>query len=114
MAKKTDHVKEPWFLRRVFYVIIGLIGALLFAFGVADAAQIEEWTAAAERLVAPVLMVLTSVLAAPKANPGADKGASEKLDPTPVPQPIPSPAPETGTPVSLDKLRDLISQNVGQ
>lgn len=115
MAKHSEsRTKQPWFIRRVFYIIIGLVGAALFAFGIADTAQIEEWTAAAERLAAPVLMVLTSVLAAPKANPGADKGASDDLaDAAPAPSPKqPAPQNPAGNDL-LAQLRDRIAQNRG-
>lgn len=65
-------VTQPYAIRRIFYGIIALIGAALFGFGVGDAAQIDQWTEAAERLVAPLLMIISSSLVGVKANPGSD------------------------------------------
>lgn len=114
MAKHNEkgRLSEPWLIRRVFYAIIGLIGAVLFGFGIADADQIDQWSQAAERLAAPILMILTSGLAGVKANPGSDgkteKGQSPDTTPT-----TPTPTPPSGNDL-LTQMRETIAQNRGQ
>lgn len=101
----TTRMTHPYVLRRLFYGVVALIGAVLFGLGVGDAAQIDQWTEVAERLVAPVLMILSSSVAGVKANAGSDTKPATSVDTDP-----PTPAPSTPAPGAdlLATLRDRI------
>lgn len=109
---------QPYAIRRIFYGIIALAGAALFGFGVGDAAQIDQWTEAAERLVAPLLMIITSSLAGVKANPGSDLkepppvvvGSAPAPVPVLPPDPQPTPTPAPKTPAGNDLLAQMREQ----
>lgn len=113
MARHSEsRLQQPWFIRRIFYLLIGTVGAILFGLGIADAAQIEEWTTAADRLAAPALMVLTAVIAGPKANPGSDEGHPRPevvVTKTPAVS-IPSPQEVMGNTL-LEQMRERIAQS---
>lgn len=85
MSNFNSRIRQPYAIRKIFYGAIALVGALLLGFGVGDASQIDQWTEAAERFLAPLLMILSSTLAATKANAGSDQKA--------VPQPVAPAAP---------------------
>lgn len=111
-------VTQPYAIRRIFYGVIALIGAALFGFGVGDAAQIDQWTEAAERLVAPLLMIISSSLAGVKANPGSDLKEQPPVvaEPAPIITPVPQPVPAPETPAGSDllaQMREQIKANRG-
>lgn len=102
-----NNFSQPYVIRRVFYAVVALIGAALFGFGVGDAAQIDQWTDAAEKLLAPLLVIVSSGLAGVKANPGSDV----KLKPAPAPDPAPAPTPVVpNAPDYLSGGNDLLAQ----
>lgn len=110
MANFNNRITQPYAIRKIFYGVIALIGALLIGFGIADAAQIDQWQEAAERFLAPLLMVISSTLASSKANAGSDqKPAQTETKPAPAQQPAP-PASEAGNEL-LKQLRDQIKSN---
>lgn len=118
MPNLSTRITQPYVLRRIFYGIIALIGAALFGFGVGDAAQIDQWTEAAERLVAPLLMIISSSLAGAKANPGSDLKPQSPavVDAAPVVAPAPQSNPAPETPAGNDllvQMREQIKANRG-
>lgn len=104
----SNRMTQPWAVRRLIYGILALIGAVLFGFGIADAAQIDQWTEAAERLLTPLLLTLTSGLAGVKANPGSDM--KHPVPAEELPDTTPAQRPSTGNQL-LDELRERIAQN---
>lgn len=76
----NTRMKQPWFIRTVIYSIAGLIGAVLFAIGVATPEQVNHITEQA----APLILMLISGMAAFKANPQSDLPADAAAKPTPT------------------------------
>lgn len=68
-----QRLTQPWLVRRIIYILTGIIGVIASVFFGATAdhlATIDRTLATAT----PVLMAVFSTLAASKANPGSDIG----------------------------------------
>lgn len=61
-----DNIKQPWFRRKVAYVIVAIVGLIAAAFGLVDEAQIDAIAAS------PILATLVGLFAATKTTPGSD------------------------------------------
>lgn len=68
-----QRLTQPWLVRRIIYILAGVVGAVAAVFFGATA----DHLATIDRVLAtatPIILALVSTLAAPKANPGADAG----------------------------------------
>lgn len=66
-----QRLTQPWLVRRIIYVLAGIVGAVAAVFFGATA----DHLATIDRVLAtatPIILALVSTLAAPKANPGSD------------------------------------------
>ena len=61
-----DNIKQPWFRRKVAYVVVAIVGLIAAAFGLVDEAQIDAIAAS------PILATLVGLFAAAKTTPGSD------------------------------------------
>lgn len=99
-----QRLTQPWLVRRIIYVLVGIIGVIASVFFGATA----DHLATIDRVLAtatPVLMAVFSTLAASKANPGSD------LDGQPAPVVIePAPAPDLAESVAdaVEKVIDRL------
>lgn len=78
----NTRMKQPWFIRTIIYSVTGLIGAVLFAAGIASPEQVTKIT----EQVAPLILMVVSGMAAVKANPQSDLPAEAVTRPVPVSQ----------------------------
>lgn len=72
-STRRDRLTQPWLVRRIIYILAGLVGVIAAVFFGATA----DHLATIDRVLAtatPIILALVSTLAAPKANPGADAG----------------------------------------
>lgn len=108
MATFKDNITQPWAIRRIFYGLLALIGAGLLGFGIADAAQIDQWTESLDRILTPLLLVLGGGVAGVKANPGSDMKRPVEAEQVAPVQAETTPAPARTTP-TLEQLRDTVA-----
>ena len=58
--------KKPWFIRRVIYLIVGIVGIVLAGFGIIDEGQIDAISAS------PLLGTIAGFIAAAFTHQGSD------------------------------------------
>lgn len=60
------NIKQPWFIRRVIYLIVGIVGIVLAGFGIIDEGQIDAISAS------PLLGTIAGFIAAAFTHQGSD------------------------------------------
>lgn len=60
------NIKKPWFIRRVIYLIVGIVGIVLAGFGIIDEGQIDAISAS------PLLGTIAGFIAAAFTHQGSD------------------------------------------
>ena len=101
-----QRLTQPWLVRRIIYILAGIVGAVAAVFFGATA----DHLATIDRVLAtatPIILALVSTLAAPKANPGADAG--EAPDPVVIEQ---APEPVDWGAVAADAAQQVIDRLV--
>ena len=83
-STRRDRLAQPWLIRRIIYIIDGVIGVIAAVFFGATADHLDTIDRAMATLT-PIILALVSTLAAPKANPGADAGSPVVVEPAPAP-----------------------------
>lgn len=66
------NIKQPWFIRRAAYAIVGVALLVLAGFGLIEEAQIDAIAAS------PILGALVAFIASAKTNPGSDSTVTAK------------------------------------
>ena len=83
-SSRADRLRQPWLIRRIIYILAGVVGVVAAVFFGATADHLDTIDRAMATLT-PIILALVSTLAAPKANPGADAGAPVVVEPAPAP-----------------------------
>ena len=85
-STRRERLRQPWLIRRIIYILAGLIGVVAAVFFGATADHLDTIDRAMATLT-PIILALVSTLAAPKANPGADAGEAAPVVVEPAPAP---------------------------
>lgn len=72
MNNVKSAVKQPWFIRRITYLITSLLLLVLAAFGVINVEQSDQFLDIVMQVVLPVVSAATTGMAATKATETAD------------------------------------------
>ena len=77
---KKNTIRQPWFIRRAVYALVGVVGVLAVAFGVASPEMVDGW----QELAPGIASAIGGILAALNTGPGSDTPhvAPERPDPT--------------------------------
>ena len=82
MNNAKSNVKQPWFVRRITYLITSLLLLVLATFGIINVDQSDQFLDVVMQVVLPVVSAATTGMAATKANETSDlpKGHTELND----------------------------------
>ena len=103
-STRRDRLAQPWLIRRIIYILAGLVGVIAAVFFGATADHLDTIDRTMATLT-PIILALVSTLAAPKANPGADAGAAP--DPVVIEQ---APEPVDWGAVAADAAQKVIDR----
>lgn len=73
---RTSNFKQPWFIRKAIYAVVGLVLLILAGFGFITAEQADNIGARVTDVITPLIGVAVSWFAAGKTHEGSDSTAT--------------------------------------